>query len=462
MKKGISLFVIFFFFYSNCFAGFCGNSILVSLVKDSDGGSSCPEIAPDYPYTLSSDCSVSTKSVVGCLYVYKICCGDISKKYEDSTVKVELGQSVEIGREPVKAEEIYTKFKNSTSIGAPACSQGFTTTSEMMGYVYHVTPSYSTSDYTKSDVAVSMWNRVGCSKFTSSTTVVLNPVESGGGSNSASLAELQKTNTTLTSIKEIMDSIKTTGQASNPLLTDIKTLLQDGLDFNSAALETGINQVGINTASSNDILNAINNKLTQNCTTTWDPNINCYWGPPVPPSRDPVWTCSGGNVTNCKGIDVSDSAALGKLQEIKNLLASGSGGTVNVDMAQTNGILTDIKNFLIGASSLTSYNDDSGSKTAYSHSDFLTSTPTATSYKDEFATFQTNMESTPLYGLLGSFFGNVPHEGTSIIAFNGGRYGQHTVDFASWSSVFRVLKALVLIIFASLSLKIIFLKGGSG
>lgn len=461
-KKGVNLFFIFFFFFASITysAEVCGWRTYLDITNP---GELCPSsalaLSSTQLATYGIGCSQSESISGDCVTQYKICCTDTTKSYEDA-VTFKNTTTVNVGTEQDVAMALYERVK--ADIVSPSCASGYSKTADLLGFVSDI--KSSSSNYMKSDVTVTSWGRVGCSKFTNSTTVVLNPVQTGGGSTAESLVELQKVNTALTSIKGILDSIETTGQASNPLLTDIKTLLQDGLDFNSAALETGINQVGVNTASSNDILNAINTKLTKDCTTTWDPNGGtCSW---VDSDRNPstpdIQICSGADVTNCEGIDVSDSAALGKLQEIKDLLASGTGGTVNADMTETNSILTDIKNFLTGASSLVPYTDESASKTAYSYSDFITTVPTVTNYKDEFNTFVTNMKSTPLYGLLGSFFNSVPIQGTSIISFNGGKYGHHTFDFATWSSVFLVLKALVLIIFASLSLKIIFLKGGSG
>ena len=468
MKKlSVNIF-IFFLFASNAFAdGFCGNSILVSLIKDSDGLSSCPNTVADYPYSLDVGCSVAESFVVGCLYVYKICCGDTSKKYEDSTVQTLLSQSVTIGQEEVAAQTKYEEFKDSAVV--PACTTGFQTTSEMMGYVYLVTPSYSTNDYTKSDVAVSAWNRVGCSKF----TVTLNPVQSGGGTNAESLAELQAINIALAGIKTVLDNVPNT---TNPLLTDIKTLLQDGLNFNSEVLETGINQVAVNTAAGNGILSAINEKIIQDCTTVnvvvpgscWDSSNR--FGPPVSCQEGSLnCVCSYTEQTECGGIKVSDSNSLVLLGEIRDILTQSggfgnytSGSSVNVDMEETNGFLSDIKDFFSGSSTLSENNDTSASKEAYSSSFFEEGTPTTESYKDLFNDFVGDMKSTSLYGLMGGFFSGVPNSGISTISFNGGVYGSHSFDFSSWGSILTVIKALVLIIFAAMSMKIIFLKGGSG
>lgn len=431
---------------ANAWAGFCGNYILVSLVKNSDGTSTCSETAPDYPYTLDSGCSVSSKSVVGCLYVYKICCGDTSKQYEDSTTSTLLAQSIDVGREEEAAASKYEEFK--TSAVAPICADGFKTTSEMLGYVYYVTPSYSTGDYTKSDVSVSAWNRVGCSKFTNTTTVTLNPVSGSGtgGTTAITSEQLDTTNSLLTDIKFYVNSIPKTDTSGT--LTDIKNLLSTGLNFNSSNMES--------------LLTDIKDKLQQACTTT-----QTYLG--VDLKGNPIYSTS----TSCSGLSVSDSATQSLLTDVKsslsNLSTGGTGGTV--DMTETNTILTgsksflsDIKDFFSGSSSLSQYSDSSASKAAYSSS-YLSdssSVPTLDSYETAFSDFTNNMKTTSLYGLMGSFFTSVPNSGSSIVSFDGGVYGSHSYDFSSWSSIMSVIKAFVLITFAAISLKIIFLKGGSG
>lgn len=470
-KRGVN-FLLFFLFlvvppaYS---AEICGWSVAFEITAY---GMDCPSVARPYEFELFSGCAVSYSETSNCVSLYKICCPDTTKSYEDSITLKKTQTAVAVGQEQQIAEGLYEQAK--LEIVPPNCSPGYSKTADLLGYASDI--KSNPSDYSKSDVTITAWGRIGCSKFTNTTTVSLNPVSSGGGTAVESLVELQKVNTALTTIKTVLDNIP---NSTNPLLTDIKTLLQDGLNFNSEALETGINQVavntnqvGVNTAAGNEILTAINNKLTQNCTTVWDPNggsCTTYDHDRNPGTPD-ITTCTGANVTTCEGLDVSDSASLAKLQEIKDAIIAGQGqstignysGTFNIDLTETNSFLDQIKDFFSGSSTLSEHTDASASKTAYSSSYFEEGIPTSQSYSNEFNGFVSDMKATPLYGLMGGFFNGVPTSGVSVVSFNGGRYGTHSYDFSSWGSILTVIKALVLIIFAAMSMKIIFLKGGSG
>ncbi len=434
-------------------------------------GMDCPASAKPYEFELYSGCSVPYSETADCISLYKVCCPDTTQAYEDTLVIKKSQADVPIGQEFQVAENLVALAQ--AEVVAPVCSSGYKKILDLPGHSLNI--SSSASDYTKNDVTVTVLARVGCSKFTSNTTISLNPIQTGGGFSAESLVELQAINTALSTIKTVLDNIP---NSTNPLLTDIKTLLQTGLNFNSEALETGINQVavntnqvGVNTAAGNEILTAINNKLTQNCTTVWDPNLNCTSGDwDRDPNTPPTDQCTGENTTTCEGLDVSDSASLAKLQEIKDAIIAGQGqstmgnysGTVNIDLTETNSSLTQIKDFFSGSSTLTQHTDTSASKTAYSSSYFEEGIPTSQSYSNEFNSFVSDVKATPLYGLMGGFFSGVPTSAVSVVSFNGGRYGTHSYDFSSWGSILTVIKALVLIIFAAMSMKIIFLKGGSG
>lgn len=459
MFKLVNLFFSFLFLFvvPSYSAEICGWSVAFEITAY---GMDCPSQAKPYEFELFSGCAVSYSETANCISLYKVCCPDTTRAYEDILVIKKSQTNVPIGQESQVVQNLVALAE--AEVVPPTCSAGYNKTFDLPGYSSDI--KSSPSDFTKNDVTVTVLARVGCSKFTGNTTISLNPIQTGGGISVESLVELQKVNTALTSIKTVLDNIP---NSTNPLLTDIKTLLQNGLNFNSTALESGISQVGVNTATGNDLLNQINNKLTTNCSTVWDPNINCY------PQLDGVpvvgATCYGGNVTVCEGLDVSDSASLAKLQEIKDAIIAGGGGTVNADLTETNnridtsnGFLSDIKNFFVGSSTLLQHTDTSASKTAYSSSYFEVGIPTPQSYSNEFNSFVSNMKATPLYGLMGGFFNGVPNSGVSVVSFDGGRYGTHSYDFSSWGSILTVIKALVLIIFAAMSMKIIFLKGGSG
>lgn len=84
-----------------------------------------------------------------------------------------------------------------------------------------------------------------------------------------------------------------------------------------------------------------------------------------------------------------------------------------------------------------------------------------TSFFEIFADFKTAMQSTSLFSFSKSLF-TVPGGGSSVVTINGGIYGNHSFDFADkYSSLFPYIRALVLLSFSAIAVKIILLKGGS-
>lgn len=81
-----------------------------------------------------------------------------------------------------------------------------------------------------------------------------------------------------------------------------------------------------------------------------------------------------------------------------------------------------------------------------------------------FKTFFDQMKTTAVFSLPNQFLNGLPSGGSSTMSFNGGRYGQHTFDFAnsSLSPLWNALKGLLLVIFGWYSVKIVALKGGGG
>lgn len=150
-------------------------------------------------------------------------------------------------------------------------------------------------------------------------------------------------------------------------------------------------------------------------------------------------------------------------------IVSGGGGVVGVatDMTATNNLigtgnssLGSIDNAVSGVSTLPAQGVPAAVN-AYLSSNLVDHIPTVVDYTTEYNTFKTNMEATSLYGLIAGFFGGVPFGGSSVYSFNGGVFGNHSYDFASWGSVMILLRGLTLVAFGAASLRIIFLKGGS-
>lgn len=447
-------------------AEICGWNVVLEVVpSDSD----CPESPSDYPFVLKPGCTVNVSDTGGCISNYKVCCPDTTKSYLNSVNIKKTQILVPIGQEMDIIESLVAQAQ--AEVAVPICSDGYNRVIDNPGYYADI--KSNSSDFTKSDIVVTAFSRVGCSKFDNNSTIVLNPLQSGGGSTVESLVELQKVNTALTTIKTVLDNIP---NSTNPLLTDIKTLLQTGLNFNSEALETGINQVGVNTAAGNEILTAINNKLTQNCTTVWDPNGGvCSWYDYDRDGIPETQLCTGENVTTCEGLDVSDSASLAKLQEIKDAIIAGQGqggsmgnysGTVNIDLTETNGFLSDIKDFLGDIKSWSLYTpspfvDANLTADGYkSTTGGLTgSIPSLQDYKDEFSNFATLAKQSVLAQTIEGVFGGAPTTGVSVVSFNGGVYGVHSFDFSFWSPFFSVIRGFCLILSVVTCINIIVLKG---
>jgi hypothetical protein len=79
-----------------------------------------------------------------------------------------------------------------------------------------------------------------------------------------------------------------------------------------------------------------------------------------------------------------------------------------------------------------------------------------------FNTFITTVKTSGLFSLPNLMTQNIPASTTSVISFNGGRYGVQSFDFANYGSAFAVLKTILMICFSAIGIKIITLKGGSG
>jgi len=79
-----------------------------------------------------------------------------------------------------------------------------------------------------------------------------------------------------------------------------------------------------------------------------------------------------------------------------------------------------------------------------------------------FKTFFDQMKTTAVFSLPNQFLTSIPNGSTSVVAFSAGRFGDHTFDFSTFSNVWLMLKAVVLVLFGWFSLRIAVLKGGGG
>lgn len=78
-----------------------------------------------------------------------------------------------------------------------------------------------------------------------------------------------------------------------------------------------------------------------------------------------------------------------------------------------------------------------------------------------FKTFFDEMKTTAVFSLPNEFLTNIPSSSETSISFNGGRFGVQTFDFATFSSLWNGLKAVILVAFGWFAIRIAVLKGGS-
>lgn len=72
------------------------------------------------------------------------------------------------------------------------------------------------------------------------------------------------------------------------------------------------------------------------------------------------------------------------------------------------------------------------------------------------------LQSSPIFSFAQNALGNIPGGGDSLYTFSAGRYGQQSFNLSVLSGIFATLKAVILICFGVVCVKIITLKGGSG
>lgn len=78
----------------------------------------------------------------------------------------------------------------------------------------------------------------------------------------------------------------------------------------------------------------------------------------------------------------------------------------------------------------------------------------------QFQSFITDAKNTRFASMIGAFFNGAPTGGCSTMSVSAGRLGTHTIDFSAYNAVWTIMKALVLIMFSYVSIKIMFLGRG--
>lgn len=83
-------------------------------------------------------------------------------------------------------------------------------------------------------------------------------------------------------------------------------------------------------------------------------------------------------------------------------------------------------------------------------------------FSARFGSFMDTIKTSALFGLSDSFLTNVPEGGSSTFTFSAGRYGSNlTFDYSSLNPVFTILKAVLLVIFSWVSIRIVLFKGAN-
>lgn len=500
----IGLFLVMVAQSNKAYAGeFCFTKVYIKITSEDINCDDPPGLLDLTAYNGS--CRVDSTSGDVCISSYNVCCDElVVKKYEAGGFLTVTVMNIPVSDYLASASQKFDDLKQ--DIFAPACDEGFRSTGGGVWSISHPTPALS-GEYGKVDYDAVVVAENSCSKiaFSNNTAVlVIGGVDPGGGSSGSGdmtvtntlLSEIKTViegsgNTDLTGTNELLETIRTAvdngnmkSTEANNLLTLIKDSLAGGIDLGATnGILTEIKTVLENSSGgSGDALVLSEIKTILESLHTGDMNTynaldqiikqltpyNCTTG------RDGSQSCTGSILR------VSDSAAVGLLSDIKGLLAGsggGTGGTVNVDMTETNGLLsgitdlmTSVKDTVIsvkdsvaslvgsvsGDSSLPGYVDSTLSK-----SRFVNETMEdidlffASDYKSAFSTFQAAAKNTPIFVLINNFFGSVPTGGNSVVSFNGGVFGSHSYDFAKWVGIMSVLKGIILVMFSYACIRIL-------
>jgi hypothetical protein len=98
---------------------------------------------------------------------------------------------------------------------------------------------------------------------------------------------------------------------------------------------------------------------------------------------------------------------------------------------------------------------------AYTGTSVTPTWPAIGDFGAQWKTFTDNLKTKGLFALPGQFFASMPSGGSSVFSFSTPHWGTHSYDFASWGSVTTTLRAVFLIIFGWVAIRIV-TKGGGG
>ena len=80
------------------------------------------------------------------------------------------------------------------------------------------------------------------------------------------------------------------------------------------------------------------------------------------------------------------------------------------------------------------------------------------SFKDRFSRFFADLKGTGIFNVVDNPVSDIPTIGSSVIDIDAGVYGQHSFDFAGWSSGLIILRSLFLICASWVAIKMLVLK----
>lgn len=202
--------------------------------------------------------------------------------------------------------------------------------------------------------------------------------------------------------------------------------------------------------------------------TFTDATTGLPWAPPAgssPATPSQVSAYNSGQAAKEAGDAAKTAAdsAVNTAQTNYNNDPSSSNGQILADAKAKQAALTAEQ-----AKDVAKYDQDVADSESLSGSGFSSGSAYGTKTDDElslglrFQSFVTDMKNTAVFSLPNQFLGNIPSSSNSVMTFNGGRYGQHSFDFASLSLLWIALKTVVLVMFGWFSIRIVSLKGGGG
>jgi hypothetical protein len=119
-----------------------------------------------------------------------------------------------------------------------------------------------------------------------------------------------------------------------------------------------------------------------------------------------------------------------------------------------------------GMGDTSSYTGDSNLASWEPKTAFNTPDQSFTAMKDSFNTFKSGLASSSLFSSHTSFFsaaGNVGAGSAPVMTVHGGHtFGDHNFDFGMYTPWLAILKKVMLVVFAFISIRIVVLKGGVG